>query len=64
MMRTPDDEYSPEEAARRRDAVLKIMVNTPPQPHATRSPVRSKKKQKSAGEDRAKARPSARRGKP
>jgi hypothetical protein len=62
-MRTPDDEYSPEDAARRRDAVLKIMVNTPPQPRATQSPARSKK-QKSIGEDRAKARPSAHRGKP
>lgn len=26
-----DDEYPPEETARRRDAVLKILVNTPPQ---------------------------------
>jgi hypothetical protein len=37
-----DDEYSPEETARRRDAVLKIMVNTPQQPHATHRPVGSK----------------------
>ena len=37
-----DDQYSPEEAARRRDAVLKIMVNTPPQPRATRPPAQPK----------------------
>lgn len=30
--KTPADQYSEEEAARRRDAVLKIMVNTPPHP--------------------------------
>jgi hypothetical protein len=58
-----DDQYGPEETAQRRDAVLKIMVNTPPQPHATRPAVRSKKR-KSTGADRAKAKPSARRGKP
>jgi hypothetical protein len=39
-----DDEYSPEETARRRDAVLKILVNTPPQPQATRPPRPRKKK--------------------
>jgi len=42
-MNTDKDEYSPEETARRRDAVLKILVNTPPQPHTTRQD-RSKKK--------------------
>jgi hypothetical protein len=29
-----DDQYPPEEAARRRDEVVKRMLNTPPQPHA------------------------------
>ena len=28
----PNDNYSDEEAARRRDAVIKRMLNTPPQP--------------------------------
>jgi hypothetical protein len=28
-----DDSYSPEEAARRRDAVVKAMIATPPSPH-------------------------------
>lgn len=59
---TKADEYSPEEAERRRDAVLKILVNTPPQPRATHPPGRSKKR-KSTGVDRAKAKPSVRRGK-
>jgi hypothetical protein len=27
------DEYSPEEAARRRDSVVRRMANTPPQPN-------------------------------
>lgn len=29
-----DDQYSDEETAKRRDEVLKRMLNTPPQPHA------------------------------
>lgn len=33
-----DDQYSPEETARRRDEVLKRMLNTPPKPHATHPP--------------------------
>jgi hypothetical protein len=27
-----DDQYTPEETARRRDAVVKAMINTPPTP--------------------------------
>jgi hypothetical protein len=46
----PDDQYAPDEAARRRDAVLKIMVNTPPQPRASNRPAR--KSRKSTGADR------------
>jgi hypothetical protein len=34
MKRTPNDEYSDEETARRRDAVIKHMLNTPPKPHS------------------------------
>jgi hypothetical protein len=45
-----DDQYSPEETAQRRDAVLKILVNTPPQPHATHRPVRQRRR-KTTGED-------------
>jgi hypothetical protein len=33
VRKEPDDQYSPEEIARRRDAVLKAMINTPPTPH-------------------------------
>jgi hypothetical protein len=47
-----DDQYSPEEAARRSDEVLKHMLGRPPQPHATRSPARSKT-QKPTGAGRA-----------
>jgi hypothetical protein len=50
-MRSVDAEYSDEETARRRDAVLKIMVNTPPQPHANNRP--TQKKRKPTGADRA-----------
>ena len=32
-----DEEFSEEETARRRDAVLKIMVNTPPQPRTRKA---------------------------
>jgi hypothetical protein len=46
-----DDQYSPDEAARRRDAVLKIMVNTPPQPRAIPRPAQLKTRKKT-GEDR------------
>ena len=53
-----DETYSPEETARRRDAVLKILVNTPPQPQATRS-ARPRKK-KTTASDRAARKPSDR----
>jgi len=33
-----EDDYSDEEAARRRDAVIKRMLNTPPQPRRKKSP--------------------------
>jgi len=64
MSKRPNDtgEYSPEETARRRDAVLKILVNTPPQPHATR-PARLRKK-KTTASGRAARKPSARQKKP
>jgi hypothetical protein len=47
-----DDQYCPEDTERRRDAVLKIMVNTLPQPHATHRPTQSGRR-KSTGADRA-----------
>lgn len=56
------DEYSPEETARRRDAVLKILVNTPPQPQATRS-TRPRKK-KTTASDRPARKASGRQKKP
>src|SRR5579864_299690 len=33
-----DDQYSPEETARRSDELLRHMANRPPQPHATHRP--------------------------
>lgn len=35
MSKEPSDQYSPEEAARRRDEVVRRMANTPPQPRPT-----------------------------
>lgn len=45
----PADDYSPEEAARRRDEVIRRMANTPPQPRVSPQSKRAKK----AGADRA-----------
>jgi hypothetical protein len=54
MTDQPDqDSYSPEEAARRSDDVLRHMLSRPPQPHATRPPARPKT-QKSTDAGRAK----------
>jgi hypothetical protein len=51
MARTgKDDDYSPEEAAKRRDEVIRRMANTPPQPKVTTH--RPKRKMK-AGAGRA-----------
>jgi hypothetical protein len=62
-MKTNDsDEYSPEETARRRDAVLKILVNTPPQPRSTRSTRSGRQKTTASG--RADRKPSGRQKKP
>lgn len=38
MQLQPDDDLTPEEAARRRDEVIKRMLATPPQPHKTKTP--------------------------
>ena len=52
MMRNSGDEFSPEEAARRRDEVVRKMANTPPQPR--KSPSRPHRGSgKSAAEGRA-----------
>ena len=59
----PDDEYSPEETARRRDAVLKILVNTPPRPQATRQG-EPKERRKTTVSGRAVQKSSARQKKP
>ena len=51
-----NDQYSPEEAARRRDRVIRRMANTPPQPRA-KSPSRQSEKRKSTGPGRADRKP-------
>lgn len=38
-----DDEFSPEEAARRRDEVTRRMANTPPQPRVSPHPEEKRK---------------------
>jgi hypothetical protein len=44
--KTSDESYSDKEAARRRDAVLKQMLNTPPQPRKQDSAKASKPKKR------------------
>ena len=38
-----DDQYSPEEAVRRRDAILKWMLEKPPKPHTEKAKKRPSK---------------------
>lgn len=53
-----DEDYSPEEAARRRDAVVRRMANTPPQPRV-KAPTRHQKKGRQAAENQATRKPDA-----
>jgi len=47
VSKAQDEQYSEQEAAQRRDAVLKRMLNTPPQPHTKKTaPKRRSKKTK------------------
>ena len=55
-MKPTDDQFSPEEAARRRDKVIRRMANTPPQPRS-KSPSRRTGKKKSIGSGRAGRKP-------
>jgi len=48
-MEQPEDNLSEEEVARRRDAILRIMVNTPPQPRVSNRPTQGKRKSTGAG---------------
>lgn len=58
MSKQPNDEYTPEEAARRRDEVIRRMANTPPQPRA-KTPAHRPKRGKRAAEDQATHEPRA-----
>jgi hypothetical protein len=42
----PNDQLSEAETERRREAALKRMLNSPPQPHAKSAPIRKKGKTK------------------
>jgi hypothetical protein len=44
----PDQEYLPEEAERRSDAVLRHMLSRAPEPRATRPPARPKSRKSTA----------------
>ena len=56
--RKPDEAFSPEEAARRRDEVIRRMANTPPQPRV-KTPIRHPKTKKPTAADRTAPNPDA-----
>lgn len=56
MGRKIDEEFEPDEAARRRDEVIRRMANTPPQPKATFPRPSKKKKKAVSGRAAGKAR--------
>jgi hypothetical protein len=43
MSRKPDENYSEEEAAKRRDDALRRALNTPPKPHAGKPSTKRKR---------------------
>jgi hypothetical protein len=43
-MRSDDDEFSTQETSKRRDEVIKRMLNTPPQPRRAKQPKETKKR--------------------
>lgn len=51
-----NEDYSPEEAARRRDEVIRRMANTPPQPRVSHLP---KARRKKAAPDQSSRKPDA-----
>ena len=57
MIDKPDDHYSEEETAHRRDEVIRRMSNTPPQPRVNRP---AKAQKKSAAPGRSSRKPAAR----
>ena len=44
MPKTATNQLSDEEAAQRRDAIVHVMANTPPQPRAAKRPVKVRRK--------------------
>lgn len=52
-----DEEYSPAEAASRRDEVIRRMANTPPQPKVKKKPTRRASAKSKASAKRARRKP-------
>lgn len=44
MTKASTDQFSDEEIAQRRDAIVRVMVNMPPQPRAEKQPAKSPRK--------------------
>lgn len=48
MSDQPEDQYDEAETARRRDEIIRRMINTPPKPHRESSPKAARKRGQSA----------------
>jgi hypothetical protein len=52
MKHVDDEQYDDEETAKRRDSILRVLVNTPPQPRTRNRPAQRKQKPTVAGRAR------------
>jgi len=44
MNKMETDQFTDEETAQRRDAIVRVMANTPPQPRVAKRPVKARRK--------------------
>lgn len=44
MSKADVNQFTDEEAAQRRDAIVRVMANTPPQPRTTKQPAKPRRK--------------------